>query len=201
MFHRMIALDAPKASQRGVILLLATLICLTALCGCAERVPVEEEPAPAPESSASVVDSATNQTETTVDAQPGPLMAEKVADFIQGFVLADAELMASTLSPVNAARVINVAPAIAMGGPIGRVVSVDQDADGILIVTVEEDETNYTLVPLISDDGVNLTVLTWQGSADERVSETEVTYTFVNNDGEYVIDLIDGSASSGVVVQ
>ncbi|MBN2405907.1 MAG: hypothetical protein JXE06_10050 [Coriobacteriia bacterium] len=201
MFHRMITLGAPKASLRGVVLLLATLMCLPALCGCTEHVPAGKQPAPAPESSASVVDSATAQAEPTVIAQPGPLMAEKVADFIQGFVLADAQLMASTLSPTNAASVLEAAPAIAMGGAIGQVVSVDQDASGILIITIEEDETSYTLVPLTSDDGVNLTVLTWQGSADERISETEITYTFVDNDGEYVIDLIDGSTASGVVVQ
>ncbi|MDO9557380.1 MAG: hypothetical protein Q7J82_07350 [Coriobacteriia bacterium] len=188
--------DAPKPRRRNVLLALITLTIAILLTACGSQEPLA--PAAIDTNTGAPAPSADTPA---IDATIGHRMAEKVADFVAGYMLADPDLLASTLSAPNAARVREVAPALEMGGPIGEVSSAEETEDGILLGTIEEDVVTYTYVPFETDDGLTLVVSTWQGTPADRVAEEQTTYTFVLEDGEYRIDRIGDHPASEVLVQ
>ena len=189
--------QAPALWRRGLLFTIAVLISTMALTACNK----DETTPPTPGTADSSRSDVTAPDPPDVDPEAGPRMAATIADFIRGYMLADPQLLAATLSAPNAARISEVAPALEMSGPIGEFVSMSENADGLLIETREEGATTFMLVPQMSADGLTLVVTSWQGTATERVAEQESVYGFVTEDGEYRIDTIDGRPASERMVQ
>lgn len=194
--------DAPVREARSIAFALTAItivLLVLGVGGCSRDAdePTDMETAPA---STAETSSVIAPGPVTIDEDAGPLMAEKVAAFVRGYMTADVDLLVSAVSESNAETLREVAPALEMGGPIGEVTAETETPEGLLLETLEEGETTYVLVPLTAE-GLTLVATTWQGATDDRSATQETTYTFVLENGGYRIDRIDGAPASSVLVQ